>query len=169
MSLPACSLIRHERWAMRGGRAAEVGTRARRRLTPELLEGKTVLVEGEADLPHASGESFSMHQPQPLTTAPTHSSQWQKMTVKQIYGRRGLFPLHSTALAKLIYIQRNEVAERRAARGGGNGGAKWRKLGGEENEEEPRWQKGQTNYPCRGHIYFSTRNTQTCNKIITIQ
>lgn len=65
--------------------------------------------------------------------------------------------------AELIYIQHNESVELRRER--------------EMMELRERWVKkkavkvteGQTNYPRRGHIYFSTRNTQTCNNIVTIR
>lgn len=39
-----------------------------------------------------------------------------------------------------------------------------------KNEKRVKVTKGQTNYPAfGGHVYFSTRNTQTCNNVITIR
>lgn len=107
---------------MRGGRAGGLGTRPRRRLTPELpgqcWEEVEVCVEGEADPPQALESGLLQHAP---TAAPRHSTNIQQPVTENDH-KANLLPGGTVSAAlrtssKTHLYPHNEAVEHRAAGG----------------------------------------------------
>lgn len=139
---------------MRGGRAAGVGSRAKRGLTPELLEGRRCQLKGKliSRRPLVKALVCTNH-----SSSPRHRHTQQPVTENDC--KANLQPVRTVSSAlhspgKAHLYPHNEVAERRAARGGGNGGAKWRKLGEKKMRKSQGDKRVKQTTPVEGTFIF---------------
>lgn len=171
--LPARAHVSSERWGESGCRAGGLGDRPRSHgagwwqtkpntAPPPPPAGTGKCKEAGFCMHHSScmESQLQHHFLQPVTENDHKANLLPVRTVSAA--------LHSSSRAHLYpynEAQRTELPGEKEMVELNEGG---RATGGERGRAEGT--RGQTNCPCGGYIYFSTRNTQTCNKvIITIQ